>query len=185
VWLTVAFLEPDFEMPDGRGHLFDVLDRAAERGIDVRAIFWRSPETPEHAHFPGSEAQRALLRERGARFAARWDALPGDMCHHQKSWLVDAGSKHEIAFVGGINLDKGSVSPPGHGRPERRHRVHDVYLELRQRPRARGRALAGRLGRGASRVSRDALSGRRRRARADHAHRAAGPLRQRPADPRR
>jgi phosphatidylserine/phosphatidylglycerophosphate/cardiolipin synthase-like enzyme len=131
VWLTVAFLEPDFEMPDGRGHLFDVLDRAAERGVDVRAIFWRSPETPEHAHFPGSEAQRTLLRQRGARFAARWDALPGDMCHHQKSWLVDAGSEHEIAFVGGINLDKGSVSPPGHGRPERRHRVHDVYLELR------------------------------------------------------
>jgi phosphatidylserine/phosphatidylglycerophosphate/cardiolipin synthase-like enzyme len=131
VWVTVAFLEPDFAMPDDHGHLFDVLDRAAVRGIDVRVIFWRSPETPEHAHFPGSEAQRALLRERGARFAARWDALPGDMCHHQKSWLVDAGSADEIAFVGGINLDKGSVSPPGHGRPERRHRVHDVYLELR------------------------------------------------------
>jgi phosphatidylserine/phosphatidylglycerophosphate/cardiolipin synthase-like enzyme len=130
VWVTVAFLEPDFEMPDGRGHFFDVLDRAAERGLDVRALFWRSPEVDERAHFPGSERQRALLRERGARFAARWDSLPGDTCHHQKSWLVDAGEESEVAFVGGINLDKGSVSPPGHGVPGSHH-VHDVYLELR------------------------------------------------------
>ncbi|MEN8184597.1 MAG: phospholipase D family protein [Myxococcota bacterium] len=130
VWVTVAFLEPDFTMPDGHGHLFDVLDRAAARGLDVRAIFWRSPEVDERAHFPGSDAQRALLRERGLRFAARWDALPGEVCHHQKSWVVDAATEREVAFVGGINLDKGSVSPPGHGGPERFH-VHDVYLELR------------------------------------------------------
>ncbi len=32
VWVTVAFLSPDFLMPDGRGSVFDVLDRASARG---------------------------------------------------------------------------------------------------------------------------------------------------------
>jgi phosphatidylserine/phosphatidylglycerophosphate/cardiolipin synthase-like enzyme len=32
VWLTVAYYAPDFRMPDGRGSLFDVLDRATARG---------------------------------------------------------------------------------------------------------------------------------------------------------
>ena len=40
VWVTVAFLERDVPMPDGRGSFFDVLDRAAARGLDVRALFW-------------------------------------------------------------------------------------------------------------------------------------------------
>jgi cardiolipin synthase len=39
VLVTIAFIHPDFLMPDGRGSLFDVLDRATERGIDVRAVF--------------------------------------------------------------------------------------------------------------------------------------------------
>src|SRR5690349_21297404 len=45
VWVTVAFIRDGFRMPDGRGSFFDVLDRAAARGIDVRVIFWRpNPE---------------------------------------------------------------------------------------------------------------------------------------------
>ena len=42
VWVTVAFLDMDLQMPDGRGTFFDVLDRARSRGLDVRVIFWRS-----------------------------------------------------------------------------------------------------------------------------------------------
>jgi phosphatidylserine/phosphatidylglycerophosphate/cardiolipin synthase-like enzyme len=37
VWLTVAFYAHDFEMPEGRGSLFDLLDRAVERGLDAWA----------------------------------------------------------------------------------------------------------------------------------------------------
>jgi cardiolipin synthase A/B len=44
VWATVTFLWDDFEMPDGRGSFFDVIDRAARRGLDVRVIFWRPGE---------------------------------------------------------------------------------------------------------------------------------------------
>jgi phosphatidylserine/phosphatidylglycerophosphate/cardiolipin synthase-like enzyme len=133
VWVTVAFHEPGFRLPDGRGSLFDLLDRAAARGVDVRALFWRSPLQEEFrpdVHFYGTAAQRDALRRRGSSFLARWDRLPRHLCHHQKSWLVDAGTPQELAFVGGINLDVASVAPPGHP-PARAGSIHDVYLELR------------------------------------------------------
>lgn len=133
LWVTVAFHEDGFEMPDGQGSLFDVLDRAVERGVDVRVIFWRSQSQEDDQagiHYFGTEAQRQQLSERASRFKARWDALPGELCHHQKSWLVDAGAAGEVAFVGGINLDPASLAVPGHP-PRDEGNIHDVYLRLR------------------------------------------------------
>jgi cardiolipin synthase len=133
VWVTVAFLERDVVMPDGRGSFFDVLDRARARGLDVRALFWRSPEQESEMpgiHFPGTEEERRWLAERGSRFLARWDRISDELCHHQKSWVVDAGAPGEVAFVGGINLSHTSVAPPGHP-PRDRGDVHDVYVEVR------------------------------------------------------
>jgi phosphatidylserine/phosphatidylglycerophosphate/cardiolipin synthase-like enzyme len=134
-WVTVAFIDEGVQMPDGRGSFFDVLDRAAERGIDVRALFWRfeaygDPRVLQDA-FPGDEKERAWLSERGSRFVARWDHNPG-YCHHQKSWLIDAGEGGEAAFVGGINLNHSSIVPVGHPHLEHlRGSTHDVYVELR------------------------------------------------------
>jgi len=132
VWVTVAFIDSGFEMPDGRGSLFDVLDAAAARGLDVRALFWRNNEGsgfPEDSMFSGLPHHRAMLKARGARFRARWDRAQKAYCQHQKSWFLDAGQDGETAFVGGINLQTNSMSPPGHGdrlvRP-----VHDVYTEV-------------------------------------------------------
>ncbi len=133
VWVTVAFLDPAFQMPDGRGSLFDVLDRAHARGLDVRALFWRCPplhEVSPDAHFPGDEAQLAMLRERGSAFLARWDRAAKLYCQHQKSWLVDAGQPGEVAFVGGINLLTPSVVPAGHPPNDDGHSTHDVYVEI-------------------------------------------------------
>jgi phosphatidylserine/phosphatidylglycerophosphate/cardiolipin synthase-like enzyme len=132
VWITVAFLEADVQMPDGRGSFFDVLDRAVARGIEVRVIFWRPCELSPletGCYFEGSEEERSWLAERGSRFLARWDSLPGGDCQHQKSWLIDAGLEGEVGFVGGINLEKASVAPPGH-RPRNAGDIHDVYVEL-------------------------------------------------------
>ncbi len=134
VWVTVAFVERDVEMPDGRGSFFDVLDRAAQRGLDVRVLFWREPRLaemePESTHFGGSAQDRAWLAARGSPFLARWDRLPDGYCQHQKSWLVDAGEASEIAFVGGINLLASSLAPPGHA-PRGSAQDHDVYVEVR------------------------------------------------------
>ena len=134
-WVTVAFIDRDVQMPDGRGSFFDVLDRAANRGLDVRALFWRFEPHGEPriiaSAFRGDEEERAWLSERGSRFLARWDHNPG-YCHHQKSWVIDAGQPEETAFVGGINLHHNSVVPAGHPLPEHtRGSTHDVYVELR------------------------------------------------------
>jgi cardiolipin synthase A/B len=140
VWVTVAFVERDLELPGARGTLFDLLDRAAARGLDVRVLFWREPELdrvlPGAWHFAGSAADHAWLGARGSRFLARWDYLPR-YCHHQKSWLVDPGRTGEVAFVGGINVDQGSMVHPGHVLSsshvpgDRYASVHDLYLEIR------------------------------------------------------
>lgn len=134
VWVTVAFVDPEVAMPDGRGSFFDVLGRAAARGLDVRALFWREPRLgellPDSRHFAGTEDEWRWLAARDARFAARWDHLP-DYCHHQKSWVIDAGEPGEIGFVGGINLDHGSIVPPGHPWHPGEPSTHDVYCELR------------------------------------------------------
>ena len=123
VWLTVAYYAPDFQLLDGRGSLFDALDGATARGLDVRVIFWRP--NAEYVHggrtFPGSPADRDLLRARGSTFKVRWDRAHGHYLHHQKSWLLDAGKPSEVAFVGGINLTAQAVGAPGHpeGTPAR------------------------------------------------------------------
>jgi phosphatidylserine/phosphatidylglycerophosphate/cardiolipin synthase-like enzyme len=128
VWLTVAFYAPDFRMPDGRGSLFDVLDRAVARRLDVRVIYWRpNPESSWLGRtFSGSSADRTMLQARGSQFRARWDRAHGPYLHHQKSWLVDAGGPSEVAFVGGINLTARAVGSPGHREGHR----HDVYVEV-------------------------------------------------------
>src|SRR5262249_7493479 len=123
-------------LPGGDGSLFDVLDRAAARGLDVRALFWREPQLapfasdPVMRHFEGNDADRAFLEQRSAGFAARWDHLPRTYCHHQKSWLIDAGEDSEVAFVGGINIQASSMVEPGH--PVGPHgNVHDAYVEVK------------------------------------------------------
>ena len=75
VWLTVAFYSDDFLVPDGQEPLFDILDRAVARGVDVRLLIWRpNPETaPSPRMFGGSAEHRALLDKRGSRFKIRWD----------------------------------------------------------------------------------------------------------------
>ncbi|MBW2292768.1 MAG: phosphatidylserine/phosphatidylglycerophosphate/cardiolipin synthase family protein [Deltaproteobacteria bacterium] len=137
VWLTVAFLEKEFCMPGGRGSLFDVLDRAAARGIDVRVIFWSEPKIAEQIaneqHFLACADHTEFLVERQSGIRARWDRVP-KYCQHQKSWVIDAGEPEATAFVGGINLDVGSVVPPGHPADSsipHGKGIHDLYCEIR------------------------------------------------------
>jgi phosphatidylserine/phosphatidylglycerophosphate/cardiolipin synthase-like enzyme len=134
VWATIAFVDRTVLLPDGYGTVFDLLDRAAARGVDVRVVFWREPNLdpppgPGWEHFPGNAAERAWLAARGAAFRARWDHLPGG-CHHQKSWIVDAGRAGEVAFVGGINVDRMSIVDRGHRVAEPEEHYHDVYCEV-------------------------------------------------------
>lgn len=133
VWVTLAFVDRDARFPDGRGTLFDVLDAAAARGLDVRALVWHEPDLetmlPGSWHFPGREEERSWLAARRSRVRVRWDRV-ADFCHHQKSWLIDAGIPGEVAFVGGINVEQGFMVSPGHRPPRDGDNIHDVYLEV-------------------------------------------------------
>ncbi|WP_141710644.1 phospholipase D-like domain-containing protein [Paraburkholderia nodosa] len=128
VWLTVAFVLADFNMPDGHGTFLDVLDRAVARGVDVRVIFWRpNLESSRYGQvFAGTEADFQMLRARSSRFRARWDRAPKGFCQHQKSWLIDAGHRSETAFIGGINPTFNIVDLDNTGDGGR----HDVYVEV-------------------------------------------------------
>ena len=117
IWLTVAFSD-DFFCPDGRGPLFDVLDRAVASWASTwRFLVWRpNPETaaqPSHVRRHGPNSARCW-RGRGSRFKIRWDRAATVCCQHQKSWMVDG----HRAFVGGINLTAKAL--------ER----HDAYVEV-------------------------------------------------------
>lgn len=134
VLATIAFVERDVAMPGGRGTLFDVLDRAASRGVEVRVLFWREPRLaeidPTATHFGGDEREREFLRDRGSRLRARWDRLERGFCQHQNSWLVDAGEVGEVAFLGSANPTTRSLSSPGYpARPG--GSAHDVMIEVR------------------------------------------------------
>jgi cardiolipin synthase A/B len=130
VWTTVTFMWASFEMPDGRGTPLDVLRRAAARGLDIRLICWRPDRETEQLKrnaFWGSEDHFNRLQASGSGIQIRWDRAQPGFCQHQKSWLIDAGEKSEIAFIGGINLNPHSMVAPGH-RGEGHN--HDVYIEL-------------------------------------------------------
>jgi phosphatidylserine/phosphatidylglycerophosphate/cardiolipin synthase-like enzyme len=133
LWLTVAWIWDAFRLPDGRGSLFDLLDAAAGRGIDVRVIFYRHTAEgpfPRHMVFEGTPEQRLWLEGRGSRFYARWDSTPAWSFHHQKSWIVDAGRESEVAFVGGMNLKPSAVSTRGHVSRDGASQDHDAYVEI-------------------------------------------------------
>jgi len=127
VWTTVAFISPDFRMPETERSFFDLLDEAVDRGLDVRVLFWR-PEAGCHTDesFGGTPGDRQVLAGRKSRFGARWDLATGRRCQHQKSWLIDAGTPDEAAFVGGMNLSPANLVV-GH---RSSGAFHDVYVEL-------------------------------------------------------
>jgi cardiolipin synthase A/B len=131
VWVTVTFIRDGFRMPYGRGTLFDVLDKAVVRGIDVRVIFWRpNPEATyvsDGSTFPGSQGDRDFLAARGCRVRIRWDRARAAFCQHQKCWLIDAGHPTETAFVGGININPRAMVSPGH---RGGGGIHDAYVEV-------------------------------------------------------
>ncbi len=141
VRVCVAFVELDARFPGGRGTFLDLMDGAAARGVDVRVLVWHPLGHAVGAEdtFPGDEASIGLLAGRSTRWQVRWDAV-GNQCQHQKVWLVDAGTPDAVAFVGGINITRGSMADRGHDQPppslgfqpgERYSNIHDVHCRLR------------------------------------------------------
>jgi phosphatidylserine/phosphatidylglycerophosphate/cardiolipin synthase-like enzyme len=130
VWATITFMWPSFHMPDGRGTAMDVLERAAQRGVDVRLLCWRpDDETAELRPnaFWGSAEHFALLSRHHPHLNIRWDRAHPGYCQHQKSWLIDAHRDDATSFIGGINLNPSSLVTSQH---RGAHQNHDVYVEV-------------------------------------------------------
>jgi phosphatidylserine/phosphatidylglycerophosphate/cardiolipin synthase-like enzyme len=130
VWVTITFMWASFRMPGGRGTALEVLGRAAARGLDVRVIFWRPDRETDQWRanaFWGAEEHFSLLEDVGRTIRVRWDRAEPGFCQHQKSWLIDAGTSTESAFVGGLNLNPNSMVAPGHCGAGQNH---DAYIEL-------------------------------------------------------
>ena len=71
VWLTVAFYDDDLPVSRRARALFDLLDRAAARGVDVRALFWRhNPESSAYGRTFWGTGRSARCCARGARACA-------------------------------------------------------------------------------------------------------------------
>ena len=114
VWVTVAYLERDVPMPDGRGSFFDVLDRAAVRGLDVRALFWREPRLeelePDSEHFPGDAENRAWLAERALRDSV-WVRELVDAQGSVGAIVVDVASSDSEANVAAYEALDAALAP--------------------------------------------------------------------------
>jgi cardiolipin synthase A/B len=130
VWATITFMWPEFRMPDERGSALEVLKRAAQRGVDVRLIFWRPDDETASLRrnaFWGSAEHFELLEQLQPDIGIRWDRAHPSFCQHQKTWLIDADAEGQIAFLGSLNLNPNSVVTFGHRGQQQNH---DVMIEL-------------------------------------------------------
>ncbi|MVN89064.1 hypothetical protein GO986_20190 [Deinococcus sp. HMF7620] len=131
VWAAITFMWPAFEFPQGRGHPLAFLHRAAERGVEIRLLFWRPDEETASLRknaFWGAPEHLRQLEGLHPKVHVRWDRAAPGFCQHQKLWLVDAGEASSSAFLGGLNLNPHSLARPGHRGAGQNH---DLYAELR------------------------------------------------------
>lgn len=151
VWIGVSFIDyqsfvfPGFEASGKNdGHFWTLLRRVAERGVDVRLLFWSNTRFFKNSHFPSTSESHEWLKQlhRGEEeqrldcgILIRWDqSNDAPHCHHEKSFLIDAGQDTEVAFVGGIGMGSGGMVTPEHPpcRPgdQNDHHNHDTFFEL-------------------------------------------------------
>ena len=117
VWFTDWQSDPDERLTDDLdSRLVDVLGRAVERGVDVRALVWRSqPSIIGYSHEEHRDLGKAL-QERGGDVRLDMRVRRGG-AHHQKFCVVRHADDpaRDIAFVGGLDLCHGRRDDALHG----------------------------------------------------------------------
>lgn len=133
VWFTDWQSNPDQQLTDDPGSaLAEVLGSAAERGVDVRALVWRS-----HARaigYSGEDHQSLgeVLQERGADVVLDM-RVRRNGAHHQKFVVIRHRDDpaRDIAFLGGIDLCHGRRDDADHaGDPQ----ADEIASEYGPRP---------------------------------------------------
>ena len=133
VWFTDWQSNPDQQLDDAPGsQLIDVLGRALDRGVDVRALVWRSQSGLfGYAHDEHRDLGE-LLQERGGDIQLDMRVTRVG-AHHQKFVVVRHRDDpaRDIAFIGGIDLCHGRRDDASHaGDPQ----AGEVVGEYGDRP---------------------------------------------------
>ena len=140
-WVAVSFIEESWRHPDTGATFIDWLNTAADRGVDVRVLFWRLERynavlcRPPRgaAGFDSFGTVDNLATD--CRFKVRFDSSGSDHrhCHHEKSWVIDGSTADPIAITGGIVINASELNEPGHpSLPSTKpgHQKHDVNVEV-------------------------------------------------------
>ncbi|MBV9293239.1 MAG: phospholipase [Frankiales bacterium] len=107
--------DADERMSDDGPTVSELMCRAAERGVDVRALLWRSHT--DRASFSAQENERLGERINEAGGEALLDQrVRRGGSHHQKMVVVRHAERREddVAFVGGIDLCHGRRDDASH-----------------------------------------------------------------------
>ncbi|MFT4299689.1 MAG: phospholipase [Aeromicrobium sp.] len=108
--------DPDQRLTDDPGSsVAETFGRAVERGVDMRALIWRS-HSGALGYATGKHRRLGdLLQRRGADVQLDMRVRPGG-AHHQKFVVIRHArdADRDIAFVGGIDLCHGRRDDAGH-----------------------------------------------------------------------
>jgi len=125
VWVAISFWEPEFQL-NGLPWL-EALERT---GLEIRLLFWEPGHDKQGRPNPiFSHVSSALQnRLRPGKFQVRFDSSGTDIhhCVHEKTWIVDAFEPYQVAFTGGLVLNRTWMT-------DQRHldgRKHDIYVQL-------------------------------------------------------
>ena len=141
-WVAVSFIEGNWRNPLTGATFFEWLNAAADRGVDVRVLFWRMEQysavlcrPPRNAAGFDSFGSHEDLQAQ-CRFKVRFDSSGPDHrhCHHEKSWVVDGCTSSPIAVTGGIVINGTEDAECGHHNIlEHPRQKHDVNVEVHGR----------------------------------------------------
>lgn len=131
VWFTDWQSNPDQQLTDHPdSELVEVLGRALDRGVDVRALVWRSQSRLFGYSHEEHRDLGELLQERGADVQLDMRVTRAG-AHHQKFCVIrhrDDASR-DIAFVGGIDLCHGRRDDAQHGGDPQAEEIASEYGE--------------------------------------------------------
>jgi phosphatidylserine/phosphatidylglycerophosphate/cardiolipin synthase-like enzyme len=114
IFLTDWRGDSDEKMAENGPTVGELLASASERGVEVRALLWRSH--PGRLNGEENDHLGAVINESGGE-ALLDERIRRGGSHHQKLFVVrrKGRTEEDVAFVGGIDLCHGRRDDAGHG----------------------------------------------------------------------
>lgn len=116
IFLTDWRGDPDEQLADGGPTVAEVLSAAARRGVEIRALLWRSHSDKAHLSAQENDHLGTVINESGGE-ALLDERIRRGGSHHQKLVVVrhQGRPQEDVAFVGGTDLSHGRRDDREHG----------------------------------------------------------------------